>query len=71
MLSREAGAADELGADALLVDPHDVEGTAQALHDALCLPAPERAARTRRLAEAAGALPPAAWLQAQRAALPR
>ena len=69
VLSREAGAADELGDDALLVDPHDVAGTAEALHAALLLPADERAARTRRLAARAGALPPAAWLQAQRDAL--
>ncbi|MCW2606613.1 MAG: alpha,alpha-trehalose-phosphate synthase, partial [Frankiales bacterium] len=46
VLSREAGAADELGDDALLVDPHDVEGTAQALHRALLMPPAERAART-------------------------
>lgn len=69
VLSREAGAADELGSDALLVNPFDVAGTAESLHAALSLPADQRAARSRRLAAAATALPPAAWLEAQRAAL--
>ena len=38
----EAGAADELGDDALLVNPFDVSGTADALHAALSMPADER-----------------------------
>ena len=69
VLSREAGAADELGADALLVDPADVGQTADALHAALTMPDDERAARCRRLAAAAEALPPTAWLRAQRESL--
>ena len=69
VLSREAGAADELGADALLVNPFDVSQTAQALHTALAMGREERAERSARLARAATALPPAAWLAAQRAAL--
>ena len=70
VLSRQAGAADELGGDAHLVNPYDVTQTAQALHEALSTPPDVRRARTARLAEAATALPPAAWLQAQLAALP-
>ena len=70
VLSREAGAADELGADALLVNPFDVSQTAAALHQALVMAPAERRARCDRLAEAAAALPPAAWLAAQLAALP-
>ena len=35
VLSREAGAAAELAADALMINPFDVSGTAQALHEAL------------------------------------
>jgi trehalose 6-phosphate synthase len=69
VLSREAGAADELGEDALLVNPYDVSQTAQALGRALSEPAGERAERSRRLAAAATALPPAAWLEAQRTAV--
>ena len=69
VLSREAGAADELGDDALLVNPFDVTATAQALHEALSTPHAERGERCGRLARAATALPPAAWLGAQRDAL--
>lgn len=69
VLSREAGAADELGGDALLVNPYDVSQTAEAMHTALLMPASERADRCARLASAAMALPPSAWLAAQLAAL--
>jgi trehalose 6-phosphate synthase len=69
VLSREAGAADELGADALLVNPYDVSGTANAMHEALMMPADERAKHCARLAEAATALPPRDWLAAQLDAL--
>ena len=69
VLSREAGAADELGEDALVVNPYDVGQTAAALHEALSMPDAERAARSARLAARCAALPPGAWLEAQRAAL--
>jgi trehalose 6-phosphate synthase len=69
VLSREAGAADEFGSDALLVNPYDVTGTADAMHQALLMPENERRERCERLAKAATALPPAAWLSAQLAAL--
>jgi trehalose 6-phosphate synthase len=69
VLSREAGAADELGEHAELVNPYDVTQTSHALHVALSATPQERADRTARLARAATALPPAAWLAAQRAAL--
>ncbi len=71
VLSRQAGAADELGEDAHLVNPYDVSQTARALHEALSTPRALRAERSARLAQAATALPPAAWLAAQLAALPR
>jgi trehalose 6-phosphate synthase len=70
VLSRQAGAADELGTDALLVNPYDVTETAEALHAALSMPRAERAERSSRMAAAAAAMPPAAWLAAQLAALP-
>jgi trehalose 6-phosphate synthase len=69
VLSREAGAADELGEHALLVNPFDVSGTAAALHQALVMPADERARRCRSLAAAGAAFPPAAWLASQLSAL--
>ncbi|MDT0305474.1 trehalose-6-phosphate synthase [Streptomyces sp. DSM 44917] len=69
VLSREAGAAAELGEDALLVNPYDIAGTAEALHRALSMAPEERAGRSKRLAEAATALPPRAWFLDQLAAL--
>jgi trehalose 6-phosphate synthase len=67
VLSREAGAADELGPHAHLVGPLDVSATAEALHHALL--EVRRGPRTAALARAATAHPPAAWLRAQLAAL--
>jgi trehalose 6-phosphate synthase len=69
VLSREAGAAAELGEDALLVNPYDVSQTAEALHQALLMPSDERAERTRRLARVATSLPPQQWFADQLAAL--
>jgi trehalose 6-phosphate synthase len=69
VLSREAGAADELGADALVVNPYDVTQTTTAIHAALSMPTEDRVARSRRLAAAATALPPAAWFEEQVSAL--
>ena len=48
ILSEFAGAADEL-VDACIVNPYDVDGVAAAIHDALCMPGPERRLRMRQL----------------------
>ncbi|MFE0784430.1 alpha,alpha-trehalose-phosphate synthase (UDP-forming) [Streptomyces mutabilis] len=69
VLSREAGAYEELGEDSVVVNPYDVSGTAEALHKALGLPAGERAERSKRLAAAGTALPPARWFLEQLDAL--
>jgi trehalose 6-phosphate synthase len=69
VLSTEAGAAAELGADALLVNPYDVSGTAAALHEALSMPEAERRRRSAAIAKAATALPPAQWFADQLSAL--
>ncbi|MEV8569293.1 trehalose-6-phosphate synthase [Streptomyces sp. NPDC051322] len=69
VLSREAGAYEELGPDAVTVNPYDVSGTAAALQEALTMPGPERAERTERLAAAATALPPQRWFLDQLEAL--
>ncbi|GGZ44855.1 trehalose-6-phosphate synthase [Streptomyces inusitatus] len=69
VLSREAGAYEELAADALTVNPYDITGTADALHRALSMPADERLRRTERLAAAATALPPQRWFLDQLEAL--
>ena len=69
VLSREAGAYEELGGDSVVVNPYDVIATAEALHTALTMPAEERTARCRRLAAASTALPPSAWFLEQYRAL--
>ncbi|MFG2307486.1 trehalose-6-phosphate synthase [Streptomyces sp. NPDC048566] len=69
VLSREAGAYEELGDDAIRVNPYDVVGTARALHEALTMQPGERAERTKRLVAAATALPPARWFLDQLEAL--
>jgi trehalose 6-phosphate synthase len=69
VLSREAGAAAELGEAALLVNPFDITATAEALHEALSMSDAERARRSARLAAAGAAVPPARWFADQLAAL--
>ena len=69
VLSREAGAANDLGADALLVNPYDVSATAEAMHAALTMDVRERAERSERLAAASTALPPQKWFTDQLTAL--
>jgi trehalose 6-phosphate synthase len=69
VLSREAGAAATLAADALLVNPYDISETAEALHQALAMPDAERRRRSAALAATAAADPPARWLGDQLASL--
>jgi trehalose 6-phosphate synthase len=69
VLSREAGAASQLGPDALIINPFDVSGTAEALHAALMMTEPERMRRAASLAQAASAMPPTQWFAEQLAAL--
>lgn len=67
-LSPEAGSWERLGEAALRTPPFDVTGTAAVLHQALTMPADERAARARRLRALAEARTPAHWLDDQLAA---
>ncbi|HCA88410.1 MAG TPA: trehalose-6-phosphate synthase [Streptomyces sp.] len=69
VLSREAGAYEDLGEHAIVVNPYDVTGTADALHEALSMEPGDRAERTKRLAAAATALPPQQWFLDQLDAL--
>ncbi|RAJ39753.1 trehalose 6-phosphate synthase [Kitasatospora sp. SolWspMP-SS2h] len=69
VLSREAGAHAELAEDAITVNPFDVVATADALAEALAMPAAERADRSKRLAAAATTLPPQQWFLDQLKAL--
>jgi trehalose 6-phosphate synthase len=65
VLSRNAGAYDELGAYANGVDPLDVAGTADALDAALRMDPGERARRARGLHAAITARSPADWVEKQ------
>lgn len=49
VLSEFAGAAAQLQVGALLVNPHDIEGMADALHDAYTMPEEERRRRMRSM----------------------
>ncbi|MEU6381975.1 trehalose-6-phosphate synthase [Streptomyces bauhiniae] len=69
VLSREAGAYEELAEHAITVNPYDIVGTAEALHEALTLPDPVRADRSKHLSDAATALPPTKWFLDQLNAL--
>jgi trehalose 6-phosphate synthase len=68
VLSRQAGAWDELGAHAIGINPFDVADTAAALGAALDLPAGERALRARSLRKVIDARSPLDWFDDQRAA---
>lgn len=67
-LSPEAGAWERLQPAALRVPPFDVAGTADTLHEALTMPAAERAERAGVLRALAEARTPADWLADQLAA---
>ena len=69
VLSRDTGAAEVLGDDALIVNPFDITATAKALNEALLMPHDERAARATRMRAAATRLTPTVWFQAQLDAL--
>jgi trehalose 6-phosphate synthase len=66
VLSRNAGAADDLADGAILVNPFDTAELAEALAAAIAMPADERAKRAERLREGASALPPQDWFSRQR-----
>ncbi len=68
VLSREAGAWEELAGAAIGVNPFDVSGTAEALHGALTMGGDERAARAERLRSTVRARTAADWLDDQLAA---
>lgn len=61
VLSRNAGAWDELGSHAVGINPFDVAGTADALAAAFDMDAAERAARAKGLLAAAEARTPLDW----------
>ncbi len=71
VLSENAGAHEELGRWALTVNPFDVVGQAEAIHNALELPAPGRHARAEAIRAHVREHDLEAWLAAQLADLDR
>ncbi|MEU5522618.1 trehalose-6-phosphate synthase [Streptomyces sp. NPDC047860] len=69
VLSREAGAFEELGEHAITVNPYDIVETSRALHEALTMSPADRTDRTKRMIASATALPPARWFLDQLEAL--
>jgi trehalose 6-phosphate synthase len=65
VLSRNAGAFEELADGVVPVNPFDVLGTADAIEQALDAPDEARARNARKLRQAATRTTPAQWLQAQ------
>jgi trehalose 6-phosphate synthase len=63
VLSEQAGAYDELGSEAFVVNPFDVSETAHALHEALSVQGTARSERAGRLRSLAVMHPPAQWLE--------
>jgi len=69
VLSENAGAHDELGPWALTVNPFDLSGQAEAIHEALELPATDRRERLEAIRAQVREHDLSAWVEAQLAAL--
>jgi trehalose 6-phosphate synthase len=69
ILSENAGAHEELGAWALSVNPFDVEGTADAIAEALEMPVEERRRRAEAIRAHVRANDVRTWIAAQLADL--
>jgi trehalose 6-phosphate synthase len=65
ILSEGAGAAIQLGADALIISPADVEGTADAIYQALTMSQTERRRRAENLRRAVEGDDVATWFREQ------
>jgi trehalose 6-phosphate synthase len=65
ILSEGAGAADQLGDDAIIISPADVEGTADALYQALTMPLKERRRRAENLRRTVESDDVAKWFREQ------
>ena len=65
ILSENTGAHEELGEAALSVNPFDIQEQADAIFEALTMPAAERARRARRLKETVTARDPGDWVDEQ------
>lgn len=71
VLSRNAGAWEEMGPATLGVNPFDVDGTAEAIESALSMPAEERSWMSKGVRRLARGRAPASWIDRQIKDLPR
>jgi trehalose 6-phosphate synthase len=71
VLSENAGSHEELGAWALTVNPFDIHGQAEAIHEALTMVAPERRRRIEGIRGCVREHDLEAWIEAQLADLDR
>lgn len=71
ILSENAGAHEELGHFAITINPFDVEAQAEALHQALVMPADERAIRIQEIKRIVRENDVGKWLAAQQADIAR
>jgi trehalose 6-phosphate synthase len=65
VLSENAGAHDEIGEWAVTINPFDVAGQAEALHEALALPAGERRTRLDAIRQQIREHDVGAWIETQ------
>ncbi len=65
ILSEGAGAASQLGEDALIISPADIEGTAEAIYQAITMPLSERRRRAENLRRTVEADDVAKWFREQ------
>lgn len=65
VLSENAGSHEELGADALTINPFDIDQTAEALHSALTMPKRDRSSRARHLRQVVRRHDIMRWISAQ------
>jgi trehalose 6-phosphate synthase len=65
VLSENAGAHEELGANAITVNPFDLDQQADAIHEALTMPDEERRRRARALRETVMSNTIEDWVEAQ------
>jgi len=69
VLSREAGAIDQLEGAAFVVNPYDTTETAEAIYAALSSPPDERKRRSEATRRGAVSCSPTTWLEGQLRAL--
>ncbi len=65
VLSENAGSYEELGGEALVINPFDIDQTAEALHSALTMPKRDRSSRARHLRQTVRKHDIVRWIAAQ------